>query len=99
VRRQSQKSKLLEYLESGKTVTTASAVDLWKCYRVSERVRELESEGHIIEHKREISSGGAQIVRYRLMESKPKTQVQDPPADGELFPNKMSDPLVEADWQ
>lgn len=98
MRRQSQKSKALEYLESGRTLTTALAVDLWKCYRISERIRELERDGHIIEHKPEITSGSARIVRYRLIESKPKTQA--PPSNGDFFPDRMvNDPLVEADWQ
>lgn len=62
----SQKERILEYLKKGNSLTTASAVDLFKIYRLSERIRELENDGHAILHENETTLGGARIVRYWL---------------------------------
>jgi len=91
----SQKSKILEYLKLGNSLTTASAVHFFKIYRLSERIRELEREGHRIYHESERSPGGANIIRYIyggcVDFSKAKTNTEKWEALGiqvDLFPDR-----------
>lgn len=63
----SQKSKLLVYLERHGSITTAEAMTNLSCYRVSERIRELEELGRVIEHSIEPNGNGSKHARYRLI--------------------------------
>ncbi len=42
--RQSQKSRILKYLQSGKKITPAIAYEKFGCLRLSERIREIEKD-------------------------------------------------------
>ena len=99
----SQKDKILAHLKKGNSLTTASAVDLFKIYRLSERMRELERLGHVIRRENETTSGGARIVRYWwdgfVDMSKAKTNVKDRslsgisiqlPVRGDFFPDRTN---------
>lgn len=63
----SQKSKLLVYLESHGSITTAEAMENLRIYRISERIRELEHAGCVIEHLMEPNGSGSKHARYRLI--------------------------------
>ena len=62
----SQNAKLLVYLESHDGVTQLEAFNGLGICRLSERCRELERLGFLIEHEPERTSGGARVIRYRL---------------------------------
>ena len=61
-----QLAKLLTYLEAHGSITTLEAMERLRILRLSERCRELERLGILIEHKPEKTPGGAREVRYRL---------------------------------
>ena len=91
----SQKNKILEHLRKDNSITTASAVDLFKIYRLSERIREIEKDGHVILKETETTSNGARIVRYWLcgIEEPPKPKKKPKvaqPVGGDLFPNRTN---------
>jgi Helix-turn-helix domain len=44
----SQCQRILAKLKGGSVITTAQAVRLFECYRLSERIRELRARGHHI---------------------------------------------------
>ena len=63
-----QNAKLLNYLERHATgITQLEAFNTLGCCRLSERVREIESLGYVIEHKAERTPSGARVIRYRLI--------------------------------
>lgn len=61
-----QNRAVLSWLESHSGLTTAEATDNLRIFRLSERVRELERMGIVIDHVPERTSGGARVVRYVL---------------------------------
>ena len=61
-----QNAKLLNYLERHpQGITQLEAFNTLGCCRISERVRELERLGYVIEHAPE-KINGARVMRYRL---------------------------------
>lgn len=48
-------------------ITTREAAHNLEIYRLSERIRELEAKGWVIEHRHEKTSGGSYVVRYILL--------------------------------
>ena len=64
----SQCAKLLAYLEShDEGITQLEAFNTLGCCRLSERCRELERLGILIDHVPERTAGGARVIRYRLL--------------------------------
>lgn len=61
-----QLARLLNYLESHDGITTLEAMEQLRILRLSERCRELQKRGFLIEHQPEKTSGGARVVRYRV---------------------------------
>lgn len=61
-----QNARLLNWLETHDGITTAEATAALKCYRLSERIREIETLGFKISHTPETTDGGARVIRYRL---------------------------------
>ena len=62
-----QNARLLNWLESHDNgISTLEASDNLRICRLSERIRELEKLGFLIEHERD-SSLNAHFVRYRLL--------------------------------
>ena len=61
----SQKNRILEYLLTGASITPLLALQVAQCLRLSERIRELESDGvsiaHIWHHE-----NGKHVMSYRL---------------------------------
>ena len=46
--RKSQKQKILEWMQSGRFVGPATAMNKWNCYRLAARIKELRNDGHKI---------------------------------------------------
>ena len=62
-----QNAQLLNWLESHNNgITTLEASDNLRICRLSERIREIERLGFLIEHEPERTAGGARVIRYRL---------------------------------
>jgi hypothetical protein len=64
-----QKDLILKHLRLRGSITTAIATDRYRCFRLSERIRELERDGHLINHAR-ITRNGHMFVAYSLVEGK-----------------------------
>jgi hypothetical protein len=62
-----QNQQLLAYLESHDGISTLEAMERLRILRLSERCRELERQGYLIEHEPERTSQGKRIMRYRLL--------------------------------
>ena len=62
-----QNARLLNFLERNPAgITQLEAFNTLGCCRISERVRELEGLGYLIEHEPERTTSGARVMRYRL---------------------------------
>ena len=61
-----QNALVLDWLEHHDGLTTAEATDSLRIFRLSERVRELERMGIVIDHVPERTSDGARVIRYIL---------------------------------
>ena len=57
---------LVGLLEQGRTVTPIDALNSFRCFRLSERVRELEVLGWKIERGWVKTPGGARVRTYRI---------------------------------
>ncbi len=65
-----QNARLLNWLETHPNgLTQLEAFNALGCCRLSERVRELERLGYLIEHSPEKTPSGARVVRYRLVQT------------------------------
>lgn len=66
-----QKEQVLEYLRTRGSITTFIAFDEFSICRLSERIRELERDGHVINHT-SIKRDGKSFVAYSLVEGAQK---------------------------
>lgn len=64
-----QKQQVLHHMRHHGSITTWIAFKRYGICRLSERVRELEQDGHLINHAR-IKRGGKSFVAYSLIEWK-----------------------------
>lgn len=64
-----QKQKVLKHLRERGVLTIYNAFRLYDCTRLSERIRELESDGHLINHV-PIVRDGKRYMAYSLIEEK-----------------------------
>ncbi len=63
-----QNAKLLSYLEQHPHgITQLEAFNLLGCCRLSERVRELQTLGYVLDHRPERTANGARVIRYVLI--------------------------------
>ena len=63
-----QNSRLLNFLERNpEGITQLEAFNTLGCCRVSERIRELERLGYLIEHEPVRTSKGHHLIRYKLL--------------------------------
>lgn len=64
----SKTQRILEYLENGKTITNADAVDLFKAYRLSGIIYNLKKKGYNISTINEINEETkTRYARYKLI--------------------------------
>lgn len=66
---QTQKQMVLNHLRIRGSITTLIATSRYKCFRLSERIRELERDGHLINHVR-IEKNGRRYMAYSLVEGR-----------------------------
>lgn len=67
--RRTQKEQVLNHLSQYGSITTLIAFKRYVITRLSERIRELERDGHLINHTR-ITRSGRTYVAYSLVEGK-----------------------------
>ena len=63
---QTQKEAILRHLQSGRTITPLEALDLYRCYRLSARIRELRDEGYVIRSEN-VKQGKKTFSSYKLI--------------------------------
>ena len=63
---QTQKEAILRHLQSGKTITPLEALNLYRCYRLSARIRELRDEGYEIKSEN-VKQGKKTFASYKLI--------------------------------
>ena len=61
---QSQKARIHEYMQQGNSITPLEALDKFGCFRLSERIREIERLGVPIVHGRHITPDGKRVGKY-----------------------------------
>lgn len=61
-----QRAQILDYLKKGKTLTPVEALAKFGCFRLSERIREIQAAGHPIEKGWYKTDQGARVRRYWL---------------------------------
>lgn len=64
-----QKQLVLRHMRQHGYITTLIACDKYRCFRLSERIRELESDGYVIHHL-PIKIRGKRYMAYSLFEQK-----------------------------
>lgn len=64
-----QKQQVLRHMRRHGYITTLIACDKYRCFRVSERIRELEADGHVIKHI-PIKQNGKRYIAYSLVGSR-----------------------------
>ena len=93
-----QNAKLLSYLERhSEGITQLEAFNALGCCRLSERIRELERLGYLIEHAPEKTAGGARVMRYRLIGERRQTPLGIEyigRAPGLIYSSEVNDPTT-----
>lgn len=64
-----QKQLVLKHLRTKGSITTLIATDKYRCFRLSERIRELERDGFLINHT-SVKKYGRTYMAYSLVEGK-----------------------------
>lgn len=64
-----QKQLVLKHMEQHGYITTLIACDKYRCFRLSERIRELEADGYVINHL-PIKRNGKRYMGYSLFEGR-----------------------------
>jgi hypothetical protein len=62
----SQKKMILEYLQSGRSLTGLDAIRLFGAYRLSGRILDLRREGHPVQTRTIITLTGKRIAEYYI---------------------------------
>ena len=62
---ESQSQTILAHLKSGKSITPLDALNLFRCFRLSGRIYDLQKQGHKIKHEL-VTEGGKTFARYSL---------------------------------
>ena len=62
-----QKSSILEHLETGRSLSPLKALGLYGCYRLARRINDLRKEGHNIETMIQTDGTGRSYAQYRLV--------------------------------
>lgn len=62
-----QNAQIRQALESGAILTPLVALQQFGCFRLSERIRECERGGLVVEHERVKLDSGKSVMSYRLL--------------------------------
>lgn len=65
--RKAQTQKILEYLESGKTISPGEALVWAGSFRLAARIKELRDAGYNIQTEMKADENGKRYARYRLV--------------------------------
>lgn len=65
--KESQCCKILRHLINHGSITTAQAYDKFRCFRVSERIRELRKSGYDVVSEMVTTRNGSRCARYSLL--------------------------------
>lgn len=68
---QTQKQLVLTHLRSRGSITTLIATKRYQCFRLSQRIIELERDGYLINHT-PVNRNGRRYMAYSLVEGKRK---------------------------
>ena len=68
-RMKTQKQQVLNHLRSRGSITTLIATRQYQCFRLSERIRELERDGYLILHT-PVHKRGRRFMSYSLVEGR-----------------------------
>lgn len=66
--KQSQTARIHEYMQKGNTITPLEALDKFGCFRLSERIREIEKLGVKVVHGRHVTPDGKRVGKYWIEE-------------------------------
>lgn len=66
---QTQKQLVLNHLRTRGSITTLIATRRYLCFRLSERIRELERDGYVINHT-PVEKNGRRYMAYSLVEGR-----------------------------
>lgn len=66
---ETQKTLVLKHLRTRGSITTLIATKRYLCFRLSERIRELERDGFLINHT-PVEKNGRRYMAYSLVEGK-----------------------------
>lgn len=64
-----QKQLVLKHMRQRGRITTLIATRLYDCFRLSERIRELERDGHLIAHT-PVTDNGKRYMAYSLVQGR-----------------------------
>jgi hypothetical protein len=64
-----QKQLVLRHLREHESITTLIATKRYLCFRLSERIRELERDGFLIDHT-PVEKNGRRYMSYSLVEGR-----------------------------
>ncbi len=60
----SQRTAILAHLKAGKSITPLEALSKFGCFRLSERIREIQARGHAIEKDWHETANGSRVRKY-----------------------------------
>lgn len=63
----SQCSEILAHMKTGNSITAIDALNLYGCFRLAARIKDLRSQGHDI-HTRKIKRNGKEYAEYRVVQ-------------------------------
>lgn len=63
---ESQNSRILRWLESGRRITPLVALERFRCMRLAGRIYELRGHGYPIEQKMVPTPSGKHVAEYRI---------------------------------
>ena len=62
----SQAANILAYMQQGNPITALEALDLFGCFRLAARIKDLKDQGHSIASRPFTTTGGATISEYYI---------------------------------
>ena len=66
----SQNDLIFLHLKSGKSITPLEALNLYGCFRLSARIKDLKNEGHIINCELVEGENGKRFASYTMVNKK-----------------------------
>lgn len=71
IKRKSQKQRILEHLQSKRSITPLEALELYGCLSLAQRIQELRDSGYSIDTELETISSGKRFAKYTLTSFRP----------------------------